>query len=83
MLTRPIVASYNTPPWQQIVVRLEAPWYTANLAQPKQTARIVLLRQAHSLARRMCKAMQTHKKQANQLMIYKKNTNIIMLHIGI
>ena len=56
MLTKPITAFFNIPPWQQIVARLKVLWHKANLAQPKQAAYNV----AHLLARRMHIVTQTH-----------------------
>ena len=81
MQKKPAMASFNIPPRRQIVIQLEALQHKANLAQPKQAACITLLQQACSLARKTCKAMQTSMKQTNQLIIYKKNTRIITLHI--
>ena len=77
MLTKPVMASFNIPPRQNIVTRLEAPWHKANLAQPKEAASNI----AHLLARRTHIVTQTHMNKQTKYDTLKKNTRKKTLHI--
>ena len=40
---KPVVVSFNIPPWQRIIIQLEEPQHKANLAQPNQAVCVTLL----------------------------------------